>query len=80
MRLKPFECIPPFRRFLTWIQEFDGGEEYRMAVLKLPSYRLTWCIFVMEHRWHQLVLVYHGRDGLYFEWWAVPTEEGCGHG
>ena len=80
MRIKPYEVLPPFRWFLTWIQEFPNGTEYRMAALKLPSWQWKVDICWDEYRWHQLVILYHGRDGFQVHWWATPDRESAAGG
>jgi hypothetical protein len=72
MRLKQEQCIPPFRWFLTWIQEYHDGSEYRIAILKLPSWQWKQDIYWQEFRWHQLAIVYHGKTGFRTTWMATP--------
>jgi hypothetical protein len=75
LRIKRHECLPMFRWFLTWVQEFKNGEEYRMVAIKLPSWNWQLDLNMDDYCWHQMVLLYHGRDGLQIHWFPDYSRE-----
>jgi hypothetical protein len=72
MRIKPYQVIPD-RWFVAGILECGDGNEYHFAVLRLPSYRWGLDLYYQEHRWLQLAIFYHGRDGFSINW--LPCRE-----
>lgn len=67
MRIKQHQAIPE-RWFVAGTIEYQSGEEYHFAVLRLPSYRLMESFLYLRPCWHQLAVMYHGRDGFQIEW------------
>lgn len=73
LRIMPWECIPE-RWFVTGILVSGNanGDEYRFAVLRLPSYRMGTSLYHQKPEWQQLAIFYHGRDGFSLEWLPAP--------
>lgn len=67
MRIKPYQVIPE-RWFVSGTIEHDDGSEYYFAVLRLPSYQLLESFMHRRPSWHQLAIMWHGRDGFRIDW------------
>ena len=79
VRIQPNVCLPPFRWWLWAVLVEPDGREWRLAVLKLPSYQLRYWPLRCRDEWHQLALVYHGDCGFSFEW-LLTDRESDSHG
>lgn len=75
MRLKQYEAIPPFRWFTCGTFDYDNGEEYWFAILKLPSWQWMECFWTLQYCWHQLAIRFHGKHGFSMAW--LPLTEGA---
>lgn len=67
MRIKQYHAIPE-KWFVAGTIEYENGEEYSFAVLRLPSYQLLESWIHRRPCWHQLAITYHGREGFRIEW------------
>jgi hypothetical protein len=77
-RVRRYEAID-FSRWAGIVQvEADDDKWYECYWLKLPSYGLHFDYYRGRNAWCQLVLFWHGRDGLSHFW--KPSQLGDRHG
>lgn len=73
--IEPYEAID-FRRWIGLVKVREcSGEVYECYWLKLPSYGYHWDFMRRRDVWCQLVLFWHGRDGLNIQWEPCPARE-----
>jgi len=65
------EVSPPFKVFLWAILKHEDGREERLAILKLPSWKMKESFLTNKPEWHRLRLIYLGWRGFFFDWELV---------